>query len=223
MIPLVKDSHGSHSDVGNYRGISISSVISKIFEHILKAVFSTPLSTLVYQFSFKKDKYMSHALHCFRETVNYYIDKVVKSSVLSSMWVKALIGLSIPDSNSWKETFPKSSSMWSCHGMKILHVKSGGTMSTVISSPSQPVFVKEGCCLLTFTTSMLMNSLTYCRRRASVVTSAVSLPPLSFMRMTWQFFPHRSRVCKPFFICAMATVLNGTFFSTPKAINIYFG
>ena len=85
MIPLVKDSHGSHSDVGNYRGISISSVISKIFEHILKAVFSTPLSTLVYQFSFKKDKYMSHALHCFRETVNYYIDKVVKSSVLSSM------------------------------------------------------------------------------------------------------------------------------------------
>ena len=45
MIPLVKDSHGSHSDVGNYRGITISPIISKIFEHVLKTVFSSHLST----------------------------------------------------------------------------------------------------------------------------------------------------------------------------------
>ena len=74
MIPLIKDNLGSHSDVGNYRGITISPVISKIFEHVLKAVFSLHLSTSPYQFGFKKKKSTIHALHCFQETVEYYIE-----------------------------------------------------------------------------------------------------------------------------------------------------
>ena len=74
MIPIVKDSRGSHSDVGNYRGITISPVVSKIFEHVLKTIFSSHLSTSPYQFGFKKKKSTAHALHCFRETVNYYIE-----------------------------------------------------------------------------------------------------------------------------------------------------
>ena len=37
MIPIIKDNQGSHSDVSNYRGITISPIISKIFEHALKS------------------------------------------------------------------------------------------------------------------------------------------------------------------------------------------
>ena len=70
MIPIVKDNNGSHSDVSNYRGITISPVVSKIFEHVLKSLFASHLSTSAYQFGFKAKKSTSHALHCLRESVN---------------------------------------------------------------------------------------------------------------------------------------------------------
>ena len=74
MIPIVKDAQGSHSDVGNYRGFTISPVISKIFEHILKIMFTDHISTSPYQFGFKKKRSTAHALHCLRETINYYVE-----------------------------------------------------------------------------------------------------------------------------------------------------
>ena len=74
MIPIIKDSQGSHSDVGNYRGITISPVTSKIFEHILKSLFSDHLVTSCYQFGFKTKKSTNHALHCLKETINYYVN-----------------------------------------------------------------------------------------------------------------------------------------------------
>ena len=63
MIPLVKDTHGNHGDVSNYRGITISLVISKLFEHILRCVFADHLKTSTYQFGFKRKNSTSHALH----------------------------------------------------------------------------------------------------------------------------------------------------------------
>ena len=39
MMPIVKDQAGHHADIGNYREITISPVISKLFEHVLKLVF----------------------------------------------------------------------------------------------------------------------------------------------------------------------------------------
>ena len=74
MIPIVKDSQGSHSDISNYRGITISPVISKVFEHVLKIVFSEHLVTSSHQFGFKKGSSTVHALHCLKETVNHYIN-----------------------------------------------------------------------------------------------------------------------------------------------------
>ena len=74
MIPIIKDNQGSHSDVGNYREITISPVISKIFKHVLKIVFSEHLASSPYQFGFKKKKSISHALHCLRGTINYYVN-----------------------------------------------------------------------------------------------------------------------------------------------------
>ena len=74
MIPIIKDSQGSHSDVSNYRGITISPVVSKIFEHVLKEVFSSHLETSTHQFGFKRKKSTTHALFCLKETVNCFVE-----------------------------------------------------------------------------------------------------------------------------------------------------
>ena len=54
MIPIVKDAQGNLGDTSNYRGITISPILSKIFEHVLKQVFVDHLKTSSYQFGFKK-------------------------------------------------------------------------------------------------------------------------------------------------------------------------
>ena len=74
MIPIIKDTHGNASDVNNYRGITISPIPSKIFEHLLKNVFSHHLTTSSYQFGFKTNSSTSHAIFALKETINYYID-----------------------------------------------------------------------------------------------------------------------------------------------------
>ena len=73
MIPILKDTHGNHADTSNYRGITISPIVSKLFEHVLKGVFGDSLLTSHYQFGFKKRNSTTHALHCLRETTNYFI------------------------------------------------------------------------------------------------------------------------------------------------------
>ena len=73
MIPIIKDHQGDHSDPNNYRGITISPIISKLFEHILKNVFIEHLTTSSYQFGFKKKSSTVTALHCLKETVNYFV------------------------------------------------------------------------------------------------------------------------------------------------------
>ena len=74
IVPLIKDPQGNHADMGNYRGITISPIASKLFEHSLKIVFQDYLSTSEYQFGFKRNSSTVHALHCLKQTVNYYVD-----------------------------------------------------------------------------------------------------------------------------------------------------
>ena len=74
ITPIIKDRFGNSSDVNNYRGITISPIISKIFERILRMLFSDILSSSSYQFGFKTGKSTSHAIFCLRQTINYYID-----------------------------------------------------------------------------------------------------------------------------------------------------
>ena len=74
MVPLAKDQHGNLSDVNNYRGITLSPIASKVFEHVLKFMFSNFLETSQNQFGFKKDSSTVHALHCVRGIVNYYVN-----------------------------------------------------------------------------------------------------------------------------------------------------
>ena len=74
MLPIVKDQHGNQADLNNYRGITISPITSKLFEHVLKEVFYIHLKTSHLQFGFKKRSSTVHALHCLKETVNYYVN-----------------------------------------------------------------------------------------------------------------------------------------------------
>ena len=85
MIPVIKDNQGNHSDVSNYRGITISPVISKIFEHVLKSVFLEHLSTPTHRYGFKKGSSTSHAIFCLQETVSYYIHKAGYTAIQSRM------------------------------------------------------------------------------------------------------------------------------------------
>ena len=74
IIPIVKDTQGNNADSGNYRGITISPIPSKLFEHVLKIAFGDHLVTSSYQFGFKSKSSTSHGLFCLKETINYYID-----------------------------------------------------------------------------------------------------------------------------------------------------
>ena len=74
MIPLVKDTQGNCCSSSNYRGITISPIISKVFEHALKRVFVNHLSTSPNQFGFKKRHSTSHAIYCLKETIDYYVN-----------------------------------------------------------------------------------------------------------------------------------------------------
>ena len=74
IVPIIKDQQGNHADISNYRGITISPIASKLFEHLLKSVFFDCLSTSDYQFGFKRNSSTVHALHCLKQTVNFYVN-----------------------------------------------------------------------------------------------------------------------------------------------------
>ena len=74
VIPIVKDTNGNLSDVANYRGITISPVMTKVFEHVMKVLFADHLKTSSSQFGFKKRNSTSHAIYCLKETINYYVN-----------------------------------------------------------------------------------------------------------------------------------------------------
>ena len=74
IIPIIKDRQGSHSDSGNYRGITISPLPSNLFEHVLKTIFFEHLATSPYQFGFKAKHSTVHALFSLKETINYYVE-----------------------------------------------------------------------------------------------------------------------------------------------------
>ena len=74
ILPLVKDKHGNRSDINNYRGITISPIASKIFEHLLKTMLHPFLETNPLQFGFKKKSSTMHATYCLKETINHYVE-----------------------------------------------------------------------------------------------------------------------------------------------------
>jgi hypothetical protein len=75
-VPLLKGSLISRSknlSCDDFRGISISSVLSKIFEHCILNRFDMYLHTSDKQFGFKKAVGCSHAIYIVRSVVNHYV------------------------------------------------------------------------------------------------------------------------------------------------------
>jgi len=73
VIPLVKNTDGNRFVTDNYRGITISPVISKMFESLLMLLFKDKLTSDSLQFGFKQNSSCNHALFTLRNVVQHYV------------------------------------------------------------------------------------------------------------------------------------------------------
>ena len=74
-VPLPKGGHGIEKclTVVDFRGISISPVLSKIFKHCLLDLYATFFTTSDNQFGFKKRLSCSNAIYSIRTVIDGYI------------------------------------------------------------------------------------------------------------------------------------------------------
>ena len=73
VIPLLKNVDGNRFTTDNYRGITLSPVISKLFEMVLLSQFKDQLLSDPLQFGFKPKSSCSHAIFTFKTVVDYYL------------------------------------------------------------------------------------------------------------------------------------------------------
>lgn len=59
----------------DYRGITVSPVISKMFEHCLLSKYQQYLTSSDCQFGFKKNIGVNHAIYSVRKTVEYFLER----------------------------------------------------------------------------------------------------------------------------------------------------
>jgi len=74
-IPLVTDKTGNLYDVDNYRGITLSHFISKLFEMSVLEICNDIFSTDSLQFGFKTGTSCADAIFTLKTTVQYFTDK----------------------------------------------------------------------------------------------------------------------------------------------------
>jgi len=72
IIPLVKDRTDDLSSVSNYRGITLTTVVSKLLECVLLENCMNLLETDELQFAVKKSFSCTHAVFTLRSTVDYF-------------------------------------------------------------------------------------------------------------------------------------------------------
>ena len=73
LVPIPKKiNYSSIYNTDDFRGITLSPIISKIFEHCLLQLFDSFLLSDERQFGFKKGKGCRDAIHCLSEIVNFY-------------------------------------------------------------------------------------------------------------------------------------------------------
>jgi Reverse transcriptase (RNA-dependent DNA polymerase) len=75
IIPLVKDKHGDLTNSNNYRAITISPVISKIFESCLLTKYESFLASNDLQLGFKKSVGCGHALFSVQQVAKYFTSR----------------------------------------------------------------------------------------------------------------------------------------------------
>lgn len=77
------------SKTDDYRGITVSPVISKIFEHSLMSYYSEFLYSADFQFGFKEGSSCSQAVYTVRKTIEYFIERDSTVSVCAIDLAKA--------------------------------------------------------------------------------------------------------------------------------------
>ena len=75
ISPLIKDSRGDNSDPDNYRGLTLSVLLSNLFERALLCKIGHLLSTDSLQLGYKKRHSTSHAIHTLKCTIDYFTSR----------------------------------------------------------------------------------------------------------------------------------------------------
>ena len=74
-IPIPKDEKSVRMHkIENFRGITLSPILSKVFEHCLLIMFQKYLSTSDNQFAFKANTGCSNAIYVLRNVIDFYIE-----------------------------------------------------------------------------------------------------------------------------------------------------
>ena len=72
IIPLIKNKFGDHTDKNNYRPIALSSILSKVFEHIIAERLEVYLWTNDNQFGFKSGHSTDLCIYALSEFIEYF-------------------------------------------------------------------------------------------------------------------------------------------------------
>ena len=75
IIPLLKNKHGDATTSDMYRGITLSSTVSKLFEMVLIEMFGNSLQSDTLQYGFKKGSGCTEALFTFNESIRYFTSR----------------------------------------------------------------------------------------------------------------------------------------------------
>ena len=71
--PLLKDIHGDITSTDLYRAITLTPVMSKLFESVLLTLYGEFLTSDYLQYGFKKGSGCAHAVLTFTESVKYFV------------------------------------------------------------------------------------------------------------------------------------------------------
>jgi len=75
IAPACKNKNGSISDAGNYKPVSFTAIISKLFEHYILSCISPLLATTDNKFGFKPKHSTDMCIFLLKQTVSYYVSK----------------------------------------------------------------------------------------------------------------------------------------------------
>ena len=72
IIPIIKNTSGDFTDKNNYRPITLSSIISKVFEHTIVNRLEEYLWTNDNQFGFKSGHSTDLCIYALTEFIEYF-------------------------------------------------------------------------------------------------------------------------------------------------------
>ncbi|CAK1585979.1 unnamed protein product [Parnassius mnemosyne] len=75
VVPIVKNKTGDISDKGNYRPISLATIIAKVLDGVLDTILSDHIQLHDTQFGFRPGLSTESAILCLKHTVRYYVDR----------------------------------------------------------------------------------------------------------------------------------------------------